>query len=219
MAKPPKKRVKKKSKASIDNSEILSVVSHCYQAVKFIGDCYTEPKATGVQRLFTFLRGSKHERGLAFFAKHLFRDMDWSMVLVAYFKFDDDPDGDIVAVIAHVVFEDTYAKDVAIGLSDVILGTVNTILDATGYTLKDLRYYAYLLMPENHPSQYENADGLSSLMVNFLDIASMKSFDDKVFGTLSNEDTINNAIYNNACFPTVKEVKYFPTKEEFLSTE
>lgn len=216
MAKSPKKRDKKGTKVDFKKREVSDITNHCYQRVKFMGDCFHDPRAMGIQKLWTHLKGPYHELGLDSFLRHIIRTMDWSMVLVCYFKDKEDPER-IHAAQTSIIFRDFNMEEVSQNLSAAIIEGINRSLEADErFTNDTFIYYAYLLMPEFHESHFTIADGLSALMINLDDISEFKPFHNKLVGRPTDKSTLPNAIKNNGIYPTIKKPIYFIDSESHL---
>lgn len=214
MAKAPKKREKKGSKVDFKRKEVEQITNHCYQRVKFLGDCFHDPRAMGIQKLWTNLTGPYHEVGMNSFLRHLVRDMDWSMCVACYFQDQERPEIMHCAQVS-AVFHDFNMQEVSENLSSVIIECINRALDTDEcYTNDNFIYYAYVLMPEFHDSHFTICDGLSSLMINLDDISEFPPFGENLPGRPSSSETLPLAIKNNGIFPRIKTPIYFCDTEE-----
>lgn len=217
MAKPPKKRVKKITNVDIQRRNVSNITNICYQRLKFIGDCFHEPRAMGIQRLWTDLRGAFHELGMETFLRHLARDMDWSLTVSSYFKDKDDPER-IHCVQSTAVFRKVNLEEMSCNLSRIIIECINRTLDADDRCNNDnFIYYAYLFTPEFHSSHFEIADSFSNMMINLDDIGEFEPFGEQLPGRPSDRETIPLAIKNNGLFPKVSDISYWIESETLLT--
>lgn len=209
MAKAPKKREKKANGIDIKKKLLSNVTNMCYQRLKFIGDCFHEPRAMGIQRLWTDLRGIDHELGMKYFLAHLTRDMDWSLSVTCYFKDAEGPEI-IHAVQASAVMRNFNMQEVSENLSNVVIECINRTLDAGDeYNNESFIYYAYILMPEFLPTHFEISDNFSNLMINLDDISEFEPFGDQLPGRPSDAATLPLAIKNNGLFPKPNKLLYW----------
>lgn len=209
MAKAPKKRDKKANGTDIKKKLLSNVTNMCYQRLKFIGDCFHVPRAMGIQRLWTDLRGIDHELGMKYFLNHLTRDMDWSLSVSCYFKDAEGPEI-IHAVQVSAVMRNFNMQEVSENLSNVIVECINRALDAGDeYHNDSFIYYAYILMPEFLPSHFEIADNFSNLMINLDDIGEFETFGNDLPGRPSDSATLPLAIKNNGIFPKPEKMLYW----------
>ena len=220
MAKAPKKRNKKMNNISIMQREINTIVNLAYQGVAFLGDCYHKPRAMNIQKLWTHLRGVKHEPAMKTFLGHLERPMDWSLGLVCFFK-NKENEFELINVISRFK-EDFTLKEVSENLSKVIIEGINNALNVDEkFNNENFVYYAYVLIPEYHPETMEKrVDGLGHLMINLGEIECFEAFGDDLPGIPSTETTLLEAIENNGIFPKIKSEDYFPVNiVEYLYEE
>lgn len=210
MAKAPKKRDKKGTRVNFKQREIDTIVNHAYYRVKFIGDCFHPPMALSIQKLWTHLRGASHDAGMSVFMRHISREMDWSITFSCFFKLGDDLE-ELEVVQAVAVCRQVTMKEMSAAITDIIIETVNTIIQTDDrFTLNNIIYYTYLLSPEFNESHFKLSEGLTDLMINVAQFDKLTTFDGKLLGTVSNENTMHDAIERNRVYPRVKTVTYFP---------
>lgn len=217
MAKAPKKRNKKGTVEGFKRREIDAIVNHAYQRIKFLGDAWYKPRACGIQKLWTNLRGPYHDAGLRCFLNHLEREMDWSLNLSCYFRDVEDPEA-LKVIQGFALFKDITIEDVSANLSDVIIEVINQCIKVDDdYGSKNMIYYTYCLYPEFTESYDIIGDGLSDLMANLTDISNFPTFDDVLPGIPSDTDTLTLALKNNGLWPRIKERRFWPLDETIIS--
>lgn len=209
MAKAPKKREKKSNSTNIKKQHLSAITNHCYQRVKFIGDCFHEPRAMGIQKLWTGLKGMDHELGMKYFLNHIMREMDWSLGVTCYFKDRENPEI-IHAVQSVAVMRGFNSDEAGENLSNVIIECINRSLDAgDDYGNDNFIYYAYILVPEFVKAHFEVCDNFSNLMINLDDIGEFDPFNEDLPGRPSHKDTLLLAIRNNGIFPKPEKLLYW----------
>lgn len=213
MAKAPKKRNKKGTLHDFKQREIDTIVNHAYYRVKFIGDCANAPMALSIQKLWTHLRGSSHQAGMNVFMRHIEREMDWSIMFSCFFKLGDDLE-ELEVVQAIIVCRQVSMRELAAALTDIIIETVNTIIETDErFSLDNVIYYAYLLAPEFNETHLRLSIGLTDLVVNIVQFDKLKPFNGQFLGTVSTENTMHEAIERNRVYPRVSTVTYYPLPE------
>lgn len=219
MAKAPKKRTKKGSIQTFKRKEIDAIVSNCYQRIKFLGDCFHTPRACGIQRLWTHLRGPYHDIGMDHFLRHLTREMDWSLNVSCFFK-DNDNDEILHVAQSFALMPNFVMSEASAALSSAITESVNVCLKADErFSNETMIYYTYTLYPEFHESYDMIGDGLTDLMINLDNLSEFEPFNDKLYGFPSTIETLPKAIRDNGIFPRVKIRNYWPLEEEVISDD
>lgn len=214
MAKPRKKKPAKGgiSATSVYKKEVESITNYCYQTVKFLGDAHHLPRCMGIQKLYTHLRGIKHELGMESFLKHLNLKRQWSMGISLFFRENEDK---YYVIPVELVFEVENLEDLSIWISTLLRAGINEVFETNKELDKNkFCYYCYFFEPEVSPRLSEKVKGLGELFINLGDICQYEPFGEELPGIESDITTVDKAIENNGIFPKIKEKLFWEYDEE-----